>query len=430
MSLAVAILLLSIWGFLMYRYGRSILFPPALIATVWAVTIAAIWLCGDIYFPLTSTALDIVLVGVFAFSVGSLLAVHAPVRVRHTISGASAFRRSQIDRYLNWAVVLMVLNLPFFFLYLKSLSGSIAPRESMWKQVRIASNKANVSGGGVSHIESMLLPFLSIVALIAVCEYADTGKKRWRTALIVLMAAGYQMVNGARSEVLLVLVSCVVLLWLRRGIPPTRLLVSVGLTFLFVFAVNQVAMNKYGAGPGASFEDNLPRVAEGFGTYWLGGIIAFDQNRQNPEPRYGWELGKFVKRIADKFGANFPERDRNLAYTKISATQITNVYTVFLPFYMDHGGMVGVTWLMGSVGFLACYVYRCAIHGSTWAVFTAGAFIFATLMTIFSEEFFAQVMFWVKAATVSTLVYHLPSIRFGPREPIVEVLAPEVPVCA
>jgi hypothetical protein len=97
---------------------------------------------------------------------------------------------------------------------------------------------------------------------------------------------------------------------------------------------------------------------------------------------------------------------------------------------MDHGGMVGVTWLMGSVGFLACYVYRCAIHGSTWAVFTAGAFIFATLMTIFSEEFFAQVMFWVKAATVSTLVYHLPSIRFGPREPIVEVLAPEVSVCA
>ena len=263
----------------MYRYGRSILFPPALIATVWAVTISAIWLCGDLYFPLTSTALDIVLVGVFAFSVGSLLAVHAPVRVRQTISGASAFRRSQIDRYLNWAVVLMVLNLPFFFLYLKSLSGSIAPRESMWKQVRIASNKANVSGGGVSHIESMLLPFLSIVALIAVCEYADTVKKPWRTALIVLMAAGYQMVNGARSEVLLVLVSCVVLLWLRRGVAPTRLLVSVGLTFLFVFAVNQVAMNKYGAGPGASLEDNLPRVAEGFGTYWLGGIIAFDQNR-------------------------------------------------------------------------------------------------------------------------------------------------------
>ena len=91
--------------------------------------------------------------------------------------------------------------------------------------------------------------------------------------------------------------------------------------------------------------------------------------------------------------------------------------------------MVGVIWLMGTVGFLACYVYRCAIHGSTWAVFTAGAFIFATLMTIFSEEFFAQVMFWAKAATVSTLVYHLPSIRFGPQSRPAEIPIVEFSIC-
>ena len=52
-------------------------------------------------------------------------------------------------------------------------------------------------------------------------------------------------------------------------------------------------------------------------------------------------------------------------------------------------------------------------------------------MTIFSEEFFAQVMFWVKAATVSTLVYHLPSIRFGPRSrlPITEIPIVEFSIC-
>ena len=37
----------------------------------------------------------------------------------------------------------------------------------------------------------------------------------------------------------------------------------------------------------------------------------------------------------------YSERDRNLEYTKISPTQITNVYTAFLPYYMDHGGMRG-----------------------------------------------------------------------------------------
>ena len=65
-------------------------------------------------------------------------------------------------------------------------------------------------------------------------------------------------------------------------------------------------MGKYGADAGASLTENLPHVAEGFGTYWLGGIIAFDQNRQNPELRYGWDLGKFAKRIANRFGALIP----------------------------------------------------------------------------------------------------------------------------
>jgi oligosaccharide repeat unit polymerase len=243
-----------------------------------------------------------------------------------------------------------------------------------------------------------------------VYEYADTGRRKVRTVVLVLLAGGYQLLNGARSEVLLLLISSVVILWLKRGAAPMRLLGIMGLVFLLVFSAGQISMSKYGADPGASLGDNLPHVAEGFGTYWLGGIIAFDQNRQNPELRYGWDLGKFAKRILNRFGATYSERDRNLEYTKISPTQITNVYTAFLPYYMDHGGMPGVIGLMFLVGFLSAYVYRCAIHGSCWAVFTLGAFVYATVMTIFSEEYFAQIMFWIKAGGVSTLVYFAPSI--------------------
>jgi hypothetical protein len=65
---------------------------------------------------------------------------------------------------------------------------------------------------------------------------------------------------------------------------------------------------------------------------------------------------------------------------------------------------------MFLVGFLSAYVYRCAIHGNCWAVFTLGAFVYATVMTIFSEEYFAQIMFWIKAGAVSTLVYFAPRI--------------------
>jgi oligosaccharide repeat unit polymerase len=410
MTLPVTIALLALWSVAMYRYGRSILFPPASLGTVWTMTLLAVWLCGDIYYPLTTKADEIVLAGVVAFSVGGICAVISPVWKSRSLATVSPRRRIQVDRWLTGAGLLFLLNIPFFYLYFKNLSATIAPRQSLWRQIRIASSKANISGQGDLPLESFILPFLTIVALIAVYEYADTGRRAVRTLLLFLLAGGYQLLNGARSEVLLLLVSSIVILWLSRGAAPIRLMAIMGLAFLVVFAAGQISMNKYGATAGASLADNLPHVAQGFGTYWLGGIIAFDRNRQNPELRYGWDLGKFAKRIANRFGAHYSERDRNLEYTKISPTQITNVYTAFLPYYMDHGGMRGAIGLMFLVGFLSTYVYRCAIHGSCWAVFTLGAFVYATVMTVFSEEYFAQVMFWIKAGGVSTLVYFTPSL--------------------
>ena len=119
--------------------------------------------------------------------------------------------------------------------------------------------------------------------------------------------------------------------------------------------------------------------------------------------------GEIRQAILNRFGATYSERDRNLEYTKISPSQATNVYTAFLPYYMDHGGMRGVLGLMFLVGFLSAYVYRSAIRGNCWAVFMLGAFVYATIMTIFSEEFFAQITFWVKAGGISTLVYFAPA---------------------
>jgi oligosaccharide repeat unit polymerase len=394
----------------MVRYGRSVLFPPASLAIVWTITLLAIWVCGDIYYPLTNTANQIVLAGVLAFSAGGFCALAAPFRKLGTLDAVRTRRRMQVDRGLTAAGILLLLNIPLSYLYYTQLSTTIAPRASLWKQIRIANNKANISGQGALPIESFILPFLTVIALIAVYEYADTGRRKLRTVFLVLLAGGYQLVNGARSEVLLLLVSSIVILWLTRGAAPLRLLGHMSLLFLLVFSAGQISMSKYGADPEASLADNLPRVAEGFGTYWLGGIIAFDQNRQNPELRYGWDLGKFAKRILNRFGANYSERDRNLEYTRISPTQATNVYTAFLPYYMDHGGMPGVIGLMFLVGFLSAYVYRCALHGHCWAVFTLGAFVYATVMTIFSEEFFAQITFWIKAGGVSTLVYFSPSL--------------------
>ena len=56
MTLPITIAFLALWSFCMYRYGGSLLFPPASLGVVWTVTLFTIWLCGDLYFPLTATA--------------------------------------------------------------------------------------------------------------------------------------------------------------------------------------------------------------------------------------------------------------------------------------------------------------------------------------------------------------------------------------
>ena len=96
-------------------------------------------------------------------------------------------------------------------------------------------------------IESFILPFLTIVGLIAVYEYGDTGRHKGRTIFLVVLAGGYQLLNGARSEVLLLLISSLVILWLKKGAAPLRLLGIMGVTFLLVFSAGQISMNKYGA---------------------------------------------------------------------------------------------------------------------------------------------------------------------------------------
>jgi hypothetical protein len=50
-------------------------------------------------------------------------------------------------------------------------------------------------------------------------------------------------------------------------------------------------------------------------------------------------------------------------------------------------------------------------------------------MTIFSEEYFAQIMFWVKAGATSSLVYFSPRLAAMGRSRWTEMTHPELELC-
>src|SRR5215469_373775 len=129
MSLTVIIALLSLWGFLMYRRGRSILFPPALLTLVWAATFLVLLLCGDMYYPITHSTIFIAFAGIVAFSIGGLLAIRLPKNRSFPLEKISPMRVAGIRRFLRWMPLILILNFPFFLAYLGELSSTIAPRE-------------------------------------------------------------------------------------------------------------------------------------------------------------------------------------------------------------------------------------------------------------------------------------------------------------
>jgi oligosaccharide repeat unit polymerase len=410
MTILYAVTLLALWTGTMRYVGRSTLFPPVILSIVWTVTLIGVGLFGDAYYPVKESTIVLVIVGVLAFSLGGLVAIRVPVvRFLHE-SSILPERVSIVRRSLRWIPFLLLLNLPFFLFYLGRLSSTIVPRENLWLQVRMASIRANVGGGGM-HIEGSILPLISFMALLGVYEWTQTRQDTLYVSASFALATFYHLVNGSRSDILLLAVSAVTILWINLGGPPRRILLSGALIFAMLFAVNQLAMGKLGAGSEGSAEENTSKLGQGVTTYWVGGIIAFDQFRQNPELKYGWDLNGFAIRIANKFGGSFLQHERDLQYTKVSPTQVTNVYSVFLPYYMQTYTAEGVVWLMLAVGFVSTWVYRCAINGCCWAIFVAGTLIFATLMTFFSDEYFAQTTFMLKMAVLSSLVYFLPPFR-------------------
>src|ERR1700745_758774 len=114
MSLSMAILLLSVWGVFMWRYGRSILFPPALLTLVWAATFLVLFLCGAMSYTITRSTGFIAFAGIVAFSIGGLLAIRLPKNRSFSLTKISAMRVTSIRRLLRWVPLILVFHLPVF----------------------------------------------------------------------------------------------------------------------------------------------------------------------------------------------------------------------------------------------------------------------------------------------------------------------------
>jgi hypothetical protein len=97
------------------------------------------------------------------------------------------------------------------------------------------------------------------------------------------------------------------------------------------------------------------------------------------------------------------EPSRHLMFTKISSTQETNVYSIYFPFYDDGYGISFLDFMI--LGVISGLIFRYARRGHPLAVVYYGFILYATLMSVFAEEFFARMDLYGKSALVVVLLY-------------------------
>jgi oligosaccharide repeat unit polymerase len=405
MLLVTTVLLMAGLAAMNYRAARSVLYPPALLASTWTILLTLLVAFGDVYYPISPPTMIVYLCGVAAFSVGAFFSTHF-------LSQALAVTAPRVSRrpgglIFTGGLILLCAVLPLYWNHIRDFASASAS-EDFWYSVR-AESIAQGDDWSLKTLVTLVGEACSVLAmLLAVTAVAENKGSRFsqiRMILLIAIALLYGMIVGASGGAVSLAIGLIGIDAIKHGGLRTRTIV-VGLTVALVsFAVVAAVLNKGNTESSASISENLSGTVELVGVYVLGGVVAFDAVVQYPASITPvWSIWRVFQLTANKFGASFDVPSIHAQYTDISDNYYGNVYTIYFSYYPDYG-LAGVCVIMVMLGAVLTVVYHKAIHGNPRAVLLY-AFVFSGIvLSGFSEYFFLGANFWFKAILYTMLAY-------------------------
>lgn len=407
---SAALLILLILAVFNRLVGRSWLYPPAAFTALWFMALLALHSCGDTFYSISTTTLLVYALGGEFFTVGGLgISVLVPTS-RRRVPCVSPVRRRHIRTVLDVGLAIAIALLPRYLAYLTELASQ-SNLSNFWQRVRMGEVAAgSLPGGGPFRLAAWLIPIYTIFALVAYFEHDGSKAWRWRTWAWVAVALLYQLLSTGKSGVMLLMVGLVAVTWIKQRRAPVRFLLLCTLVLGAVFMANHIILHKSDASTDLSINEDMPALLEGFSVYTVGSLVGFDAVVSNPHSvKNTWKLYKFFVGAANKLGAKYPELPQNLQYTPISSHSVTNVYTIYFPYYAGFGllGVAGLSFLIGTV---STAVYCLAVRLRPLGVILYCAALYGIVMSVFAELFFLQIGFWLKSVAIVCVLYYLPPI--------------------
>jgi oligosaccharide repeat unit polymerase len=388
--------------FFNYQVSKSFLYPPAAFVSLWLMALLFITMLGDFFFPISEFTLLIFTLGSLAFSFGGFVSLLQKYKVSHQVKSVN--RRT--SQFLDIALFVLIIIFPFYVKKLHELSA-LSGIDDFWIGLRAQSSIGTKEEAGFG-VFGYIVGFANFAALAALSENLRHSYSKRKTYLLIILVFLYGLISTARvgTLTLLLALSCVLILHRKFNL---KTVIMTAVVFVSLFSVPAVVLEK-GGSKEYSFSENVTSLRENLQIYALGGLVAFDQSVTNP----GRILSNdrtfmFFISLFKALGFDIKTESTNLDYS--STPWLTNVYTIYFPYYSDLGlfGLVAAMFLLGSI---LTMFYRFAILGGPEFILLY-SFAFSYLMvSLFTEAFITSLSYWIQLAAYAFVCYKLPKLPF------------------
>lgn len=390
-----------------YAVSRSLVYPAVLFCGAWALSLFAILLAGDMFYPVSEKAALVFLVGGLSFSFGSFLAL-AHARWRRWC--AEPFHRAVEDvrcarLVLDLLLILVVGGLPYYWTQVRAITGDVEGGLlfSAVRNALVEGETENLLGP----IAGNLHVLAGILAPALVYETDGSWNRRWRVIVAVLAALTYATLAGSKGGVV-VLLTVLFTYWTKSARIPFASMIAAGIGAVVFFGAALFLINL--AGSHQDGQSTPALIASIILNYWVGGLVAFGEVIESPISYESTQhVGRFFVSVARSLGFSVEVPSVHAVYTVISdrpEIMDTNTYTIYFSYFKDLGWF-GTTAILIALGYVLTLVWRKALLGAPMSTVFYGAFATASVLSFFSEQFLLGLNGYLKALLVYFAVFHL-----------------------
>lgn len=395
-----ALLCLSVFN---YSISRNVLYPPFMFSATWLLSLLALVLSGDTFYPVAREALLVYMVGAMFFSIGGVC--HLLLKGNDIKKWLfSNTRLARVHKILDIGLLFTIIGLPFYIMRISEYADFT--EYTVLAMLRSASVESSASIQRSFSIINNLVVLSMFIAMAMHYENDGTAGRKWRSNVAIIVAIVYGVLTGSKGWVLIFPTLAFLSFIRKKRVDMLTLGGVVSLILVFFGAgllmVNYVYIDAWDPA-------QMVRILGGtVHNYWLGGLVAFNRIVDAPQTIASVQsLNRFFLETANGLGASFDIPSFHAEFTNISSSgDDTNTYTIYFSYFKDYGWpgvVVGMSFL--GAGLSCIYVY--AMRHYPIAVFVFATATMGIILSFHGEHFILALNYYLKLIIFYTFVYYI-----------------------